>query len=321
MSSHRAPTFLFPSRIHTPPSVPSNLSPPLAPPLPGSQDSIIYSSLMLCMIWAIDEAISRSSLRAPSSFSLSPCCLMFQFGGSKHSIRQINCLMHVISQTVYERGAPRTGSPSHRPSTAATSFSLPCFPPAHCLLSYRRAHLSWSSDAGSCAYKHEHESTKSHIYSCMHTSATADLCINPHADNFTAWNNKRRRNLLEWSRRLDMCRWLCLWAGLFSQRGYHETFHEMLWTYRWILPLIHFRKWSCFTQLSHALLTDNTRSYTLFPPPHTQIHTSHRPADREIKVTERQSKGEWEIRGNEKSKEEKGEEGMGGRAWGRWSRL
>lgn len=61
---------------------------------------------MLCMIWAIDEAISLSPLRALPSLSLSPCCLMFQFGGSKHSIRQINCLMHVISQTVYERGAP-----------------------------------------------------------------------------------------------------------------------------------------------------------------------------------------------------------------------
>lgn len=66
---------------------------------------------MLCMIWAIDEAISLSPLWALPSLSLSPCCLMFQFGGSKHSIRQINCLMHVISQTVYERGAPRPGAP------------------------------------------------------------------------------------------------------------------------------------------------------------------------------------------------------------------
>lgn len=58
------------SPIHTPLSVPSNLSPPLAPPLSSSQDSIIYSSLMLCMIWAIDEAISLSPLLALPSLSL-----------------------------------------------------------------------------------------------------------------------------------------------------------------------------------------------------------------------------------------------------------
>lgn len=56
--------------IRTPLSVPSNLSPLLAPPLYGSQDSIIYSSLMLYMIWAIDEAISLSPLLAlPSLLS------------------------------------------------------------------------------------------------------------------------------------------------------------------------------------------------------------------------------------------------------------
>lgn len=117
------------SLIHTPLSVPFNLSPTLALSPSSSQDSIIYSSLMLCMIWAIDEAISLSPLWALPSLSLSPCCLMFQFGGSKHSIRQINCLMHVISQTVYERGAPRPGAAAARPPpppTATTSFSLPC---------------------------------------------------------------------------------------------------------------------------------------------------------------------------------------------------
>lgn len=47
---------------------------PSAPPAPFSrQDSIIYSGLMLCMIWAIDEAISRSpppALPSPSSLAL-----------------------------------------------------------------------------------------------------------------------------------------------------------------------------------------------------------------------------------------------------------
>lgn len=128
------------SLIHTPLSVLFNLSPFLGRPLCSSLDSIIYSSLMLCMIWAIDEAISRSPLLALPSLSLSPCCLMFQFGGSKHSIRQINCLMHVISQTVYEKGAP-SALWLPLPPTAATSFSLPCSPRAHCLLSYTQTHL------------------------------------------------------------------------------------------------------------------------------------------------------------------------------------
>ena len=138
------------------------------PPLSLAQDSIIYSSLMLCMIWAIDEAISLCPLWALPSLSLSPCCLMFQFGGSKHSIRQINCLMHVISQTVYERGAPRPGAASP-PLTAATSFSLPCSPHAHCLLSYRRAHPSSSPDAEASVCTHTCTQVQKHIYLLMHT--------------------------------------------------------------------------------------------------------------------------------------------------------
>lgn len=118
---------------------------------------------MLCMIWAIDEAISLSPLRALPSLSLSPCCLMFQFGGSKHSIRQINCLMHVISQTVYERGAPRPGAASPPTPTAATSFSLPCSPHAHCLLSYTQAHPGLSPDAGASVRTHTHTSTKTDL--------------------------------------------------------------------------------------------------------------------------------------------------------------
>lgn len=167
------PHSFFLSLIHTPRSVPSNLSPPLASPLSSSQDSIIYSSLMLCMIWAIDEAISLSPLRALPSLSLSPCCLMFQFGGSKHSIRQINCLMHVISQTVYERGAPRPGLPLPPPPTAATSFSLPCSPHAHCLLSYTQAHPGLSPDAGAsvCTHTRMHTSTKTHRFTPAFTRA------------------------------------------------------------------------------------------------------------------------------------------------------
>lgn len=64
--------------------------------------------------------------------------------------------------------------------------------------------------------------------------------------------------------------WLCLWACcvFFAEHGNHEIvpwFHEILRMYQRTLPLLHFRKWSCFTQLSHTLLTDDTRSYTLFP--------------------------------------------------------
>lgn len=102
--------------------------------------------------------------------SLSPCCLMFQFGGSKHSIRQINCLMHVISQTVYERGAPRPGAASP-PPTAATSFSLPCSPRAHCLLSYRQTHPGLSLDAEASVHTHIHTSTttETRIFTHAHT--------------------------------------------------------------------------------------------------------------------------------------------------------
>lgn len=155
------------SLIHTPLSVPSNLSPPLAPPLSSSQDSIIYSSLMLCMIWAIDEAISLSPLRALPSLSLSPCCLMFQFGGSKHSIRQINCLMHVISQTVYERGAPRPGAASPPPNCRYVLLTPLLTTRTHCLLSYRQAHPGSSLDAEAAV--HTHTRVQKHIYLLMHT--------------------------------------------------------------------------------------------------------------------------------------------------------
>ena len=161
------------SLIHTPLSVPSNLSPPLSPPLSSSQDSIIYSSLMLCMIWAIDEAISLSPLRALPSLSLSPCCLMFQFGGSKHSIRQINCLMHVISQTVYERGAPRPGaaSPPQLPLRPSHSPALH----AHTVYSHidRPIQARAESQRRLCTHTHTHthahEWKTTYIYSCTHT--------------------------------------------------------------------------------------------------------------------------------------------------------
>lgn len=170
-SHHSLPHLFSLPLIHTLRSVPSNLSPPFAAPLSGSQDSIIYSSLMLCMIWAIDEAISLSPLRALPSLSLSPCCLMFQFGGSKHSIRQINCLMHVISQTVYERGAPRPGAAS-LPPTAAASFSLPCSPHTHCLLSYRRVYPTRRKGT----HTHMPTSRKTNFYLCccpyMHPQKT-----------------------------------------------------------------------------------------------------------------------------------------------------
>lgn len=140
------------------------------------------------MIWAIDEAISLSPLLALPSLSLSPCCLMFQFGGSKHSIRQINCLMHVISQTVYERGAPRPGAASP-PSTAATSFSLPCSPRAHCLLSYRRAHPGWSPGAEASVHTHIHIHKNRHIHETQpgrrtrmhgHTVMCTIICLDNH---------------------------------------------------------------------------------------------------------------------------------------------
>lgn len=163
---------------------------------------------MLCMIWAIDEAISLSPLRALPSLSLSPCCLMFQFGGSKHSIRQINCLMHVISQTVYERGAPRPGAASP-PPTAATSFSLPCSPRAHCLLSYRRAHPGCSPDAEAslCTHKcKKHIFTHAHTHSKdrdahknLHNSYTyTSICMHekPHADIHINIVETRAQNVL-----------------------------------------------------------------------------------------------------------------------------
>lgn len=164
------------SFIHTPLSVPSNLSPPLAPPLSGSQDSIIYSSLMLCMIWAIDEAISLSPLLALPSLSLSPCCLMFQFGGSKHSIRQINCLMHVISQTVYERGAPRPGaaSPPQQPLRPSHSPALH----AHTVYSHidRPIQARASTRGHLCTHTHTHTYRNTHIYTCT------DSCKHRHID-------------------------------------------------------------------------------------------------------------------------------------------
>ena len=67
----------------------------------------------------------------------SPCCLMFQFGGSKHSIRQINCLMHVISQTVYERGPlGLLLLPPQPPSLPPCPSPSPRSARAHCRLSY-----------------------------------------------------------------------------------------------------------------------------------------------------------------------------------------
>ena len=234
------------SLIHTPLSVPSNLSPALAPPLSSSQDSIIYSSLMLCMIWAIDEAISLSPLRALPSLSLSPCCLMFQFGGSKHSIRQINCLMHVISQTVYERGAPRPGAASP-PPTAATSFSLPCSPRAHCLLSYRQAHPGSSRVAAAsvCTYTHAHKWKTTYIYSCTHTNTDLYLncaCVDtqlyagsytqeshmhekPHSESHIniVWAKKR----MHW----DTCYQNRKFVPVSKVHGLHETFH--------VIPMAH----------------------------------------------------------------------------------
>lgn len=91
------------SLFHTPLSVPSNLSLPLPLPLPLTGQDYIFQSHALHDLGNRWSHIPLSSPASPP-LSLSPCCLMFQFGGSKHSIRQINCLMHVISQTVYERG-------------------------------------------------------------------------------------------------------------------------------------------------------------------------------------------------------------------------
>lgn len=139
---------------------------------------------MLCMIWAIDEAISLSPLRALPSLSLSPCCLMFQFGGSKHSIRQINCLMHVISQTVYERGAPRPGAASlpPPPSTAAASFSLPCSPRAHCLLPYKQAHLTRrkGTQTHTRAPEEQHVCSFRHVWNADRSGAWNLTAINAH---------------------------------------------------------------------------------------------------------------------------------------------
>lgn len=88
------------THTHCPFQSPSSSCSP-SPSLTGRY--YIFQSV-LCMIWGVDEAISRSSPWSLPPSRFSPCCLMFQFGGSKHSIRQINCLMHVISQTVYKRG-------------------------------------------------------------------------------------------------------------------------------------------------------------------------------------------------------------------------
>lgn len=121
--------FLQHTHTHCPFQSPSS-TPSRSPSLKGRY--YIFQSV-LCMIWGVDEAISRSPPRPLPPSCFSPCCLMFQFGGSKHSIRQINCLMHVISQTVYKRGTlclsppsthTHTFTPQH-PHAAALPFSLP----------------------------------------------------------------------------------------------------------------------------------------------------------------------------------------------------
>lgn len=111
-------------------------------------------------------------LRPSPPLPRSPCCLMFQFGGSKHSIRQINCLMHVISQTVYERGGPSACRCLPPPSAAAAPFSLPCSPRAHCLLSYRRRHpgLSPDAEASMCTHTHTHTNSSICIFTYAHTN-------------------------------------------------------------------------------------------------------------------------------------------------------
>ncbi len=119
------------------------------------------------MIWAIDEAISLSPLRALPSLSLSPCCLMFQFGGSKHSIRQINCLMHVISQTVYERGAPRPGaaSPPQLPLRPSHSPALH----AHTVYSHIDRPIQARAQTQRRLCTHTYTRVQKHIYLLMHT--------------------------------------------------------------------------------------------------------------------------------------------------------
>ncbi len=119
--------FLQHTHTHCPFQSPSS-SRSRSPSLKGRY--YIFQSV-LCMIWGVDEAISRSPPWPLPPFCFSPCCLMFQFGGSKHSIRQINCLMHVISQTVYKKGTlclspihTHTYTPQH-PHAAALPFSLP----------------------------------------------------------------------------------------------------------------------------------------------------------------------------------------------------
>lgn len=136
LSSH-FPLHLFPvppCNTHCPFQSPSSSCSP-SPSLTGRY--YIFQSV-LCMIWGVDEAISRSPPWSLPPSRFSPCCLMFQFGGSKHSIRQINCLMHVISQTVYKRGTlclsphpnahthTHTYTPQH-PHGYALTFSLPGF--------------------------------------------------------------------------------------------------------------------------------------------------------------------------------------------------
>ncbi len=131
--------FLQHTHTHCPFQSPSS-SRSRSPSLKGRY--YIFQSV-LCMIWGVDEAISRSPPRPLPPSCFSPCCLMFQFGGSKHSIRQINCLMHVISQTVYKRGTlclsphphTHTHTPQHRTLLLCPSHSQDyCGPCRHCLL-------------------------------------------------------------------------------------------------------------------------------------------------------------------------------------------
>lgn len=139
---------------------------------------------MLCMIWAIDEAISLSLLQALPSLSLSPCCLMFQFGGSKHSIRQINCLMHVISQTVYERGAPRPGAASPPPQLPLRPSHSPALH-AHTVYSHIDRPIQGSSpDAEASVHTHTCTQVQKHIYSLMHKHTHCTLiCAIIYFDN------------------------------------------------------------------------------------------------------------------------------------------
>lgn len=124
LPSTRFPLHLFPicphdTHTHCPFQSPSSFC-STSPSLTGQY--YIFQSV-LCMIWEVDEAISRLPPQPLPPSRFSPCCLMFQFGGSKHSIRQINCLMHVISQTVYKRG---TLCPPHPHTHIHPSTSLWC---------------------------------------------------------------------------------------------------------------------------------------------------------------------------------------------------